>query len=101
MEKIEVIRHAAITVAEGLDFILGHFQEPIWPRSISTQTTEGRQVLAYSKEEVLAWFEAANFLDCRINEFHDYIVWNGINRQSPNLIFIDLFISLQITGSTR
>jgi hypothetical protein len=89
MEKIEVNRHAAITVREGLDFILGHFQELIWPRTISTQTTEGRQVLAYNKEEVLAWFEAANFLDCRINGYHDYTEWNGINRQAPNFIFID------------
>jgi hypothetical protein len=26
-------------INEGIDFILGHFQEPVWPRTISTKTT--------------------------------------------------------------
>jgi hypothetical protein len=25
---------------EGLDFILGHVKEPVWPRNISTHITE-------------------------------------------------------------
>jgi hypothetical protein len=26
------------TIEEGLDFILSHFEEPIWPRTIFTKT---------------------------------------------------------------
>ncbi len=80
-------------VIEGLDFILSHFEEPVWPRTVSTKTTEGRQVLVNHKEEAVARFEQANFLDCRINAYPDYTQWNGINRQAPNFIFIDLDLS--------
>ena len=38
-------------VAEGLDFILSHLKEPIWPRTISTKSTEGRQIPVYSKQQ--------------------------------------------------
>ena len=80
-----------VSIEEGLDLILSHFpdEEPVWPRKISTKTTEGRQVLVYSREEALAWFKAANYLDCRISAYPDYTQWNGINRQAPNLLFID------------
>jgi hypothetical protein len=77
-------------VNEGLDFILGHFQEPVWPRTISTKATEGRQVLTYNKKEALARFKQANYLDCRINAYPAYVEFKGINRQPPNFIFIDI-----------
>jgi hypothetical protein len=80
-------------VVEGLDFILSHFEERIWPRTISTKTTEGRQVLVCNKEEALARYEQANYLDCRISAYPDYTQWNVTNRQAPNLIFIDLDLS--------
>jgi hypothetical protein len=72
----------------GLDFIIGHFDEPIWPR-----TTEGRQVLVHSKAEAIAIFKQANLLDCRINAYPYYTGFGGINRQAPNFIFIDLDLS--------
>jgi hypothetical protein len=77
-------------VIEGLDFILSHFEDPIWPRTISTKTTEGRQVSVCNKEKALARYEQANYLDCRISAYPDYTLWNGTNRQVPNLTFIDL-----------
>lgn len=77
-------------IEEGLDFILGHFSEPIFPRTISTTATYGAQVLVYSKEEALARFEAANLLDCRVNAYPAFTQYKGINRQAPNFIFIDL-----------
>ena len=43
-----------VTIGGGLDFILRHFPPTIWPRTISTRTTEERQVLVYSKEEAFA-----------------------------------------------
>jgi hypothetical protein len=82
------IHHA---IEEGINCILGHFpeKEPIWPRTISTKTTEGRQVLVYDKEEALARFKQANYRDCKICAYPFYVEWKGINRQAPNLIFID------------
>jgi hypothetical protein len=77
-------------IEEGLVFILGHFSEPIFPRTISTAATYGAQVLVYSKEEALARFEAANLLDCRINAYQAFTQYKGINRQAPNFIFMDL-----------
>jgi Primase X len=82
-----------VTLCDGFDFILQHFEEPLWPRTVSTYTTEGRQILVYTKEEALARFNQAKLLDCRINSFRDYTGFGGINRQPPNFIFIDLDLS--------
>ena len=78
-------------IEEGLNYLITHFDEnrPIWPRTISTKTTQGRQIIVYSKEEALARFKQANYLDCKIGGYPHYIEWKGINRQAPNLIFID------------
>ena len=56
-------------IERGLDYILSHFQEPLWPRTISTKATEGRQILVNSREEALSRFKRANFLDCRISAY--------------------------------
>jgi hypothetical protein len=77
------------SIEEGLDFILSHFEEHIWPRTIYTKTL-GIQKLVYSKQEAIARFKQANLLACRINAYPDYTEWQGINRQAPNFIFIDL-----------
>jgi hypothetical protein len=84
----EHIRH---TIEDGLNCILSHFpeKEAIWPRRISTKTTGNSTLAVYSKEEALARFKQANFLDCKICAYPYYVEWKGINRQTPNLIFID------------
>ena len=85
-------------IDKGLDFILSHFHEPLWPRTISTKPTEGRQTLVYSKEEAISYFNGANYLDCKISAYPHWkptIVSNflGIkNAIRPNLIMIDLDI---------
>ena len=79
-----------IALDDGLDFVLSHLEEPIWPRTVSSFTTEERQILVYNKEEALARFRQANLLDCRINAYPYYVGITGINRQPPNFIFIDL-----------
>ena len=56
-------------IEEGLDFILSHFQEPIWPRAISSKTTECRQILVDNRDEALARFKQANYLDCRVSAY--------------------------------
>jgi hypothetical protein len=79
-----------VTIGLGLDYILSHFPPTIWPRTISTHTTEGRQVLVYSKEEALARFKQPSLLDCKISAYPHFVEWKGLNRQAPEIIFIDL-----------
>jgi hypothetical protein len=84
---------ARMTIEEGIDFILSHFEEPIWPRTLSSCSTQGRQILVYSKAEAIEKFKQANLLDCRINAYPYYTEFRAINRQAPNFIFIDLDLS--------
>ena len=84
---------------KGLDFILSHLQEPIWPRTVSTKATGGRQIIVNSKDEALAYFKAANYFDCRISAYpfwrpstlSDFV---GIrNTIPPSFVMIDLDLS--------
>ena len=69
----------------GLDEILNLFDNP-FPRTISTLATENKQVLVYSKEQTLEYFEKSNGIDCRISAFGI----SDIQQERPNLIFVDL-----------
>jgi len=75
---------------QDLQVILDHFEEPVFPRTISTKTTSGRQVEVESIEEAHARFKQANFTDCRINAYPAYTNYNGFNRQPPNFVMCDL-----------
>ena len=83
-------------VEKCLDFLLGHFQAPVWPKTIATKKTAGAQTVVSSREEVLTHFKEADFQDCRISGFR---YWRpstvsefvGIkNDIAPDLIMIDL-----------
>src|SRR6476469_3890757 len=87
-KRLHIIYEARIE--QGLDYLLTHFEEPIWPRTISTMTTQERQIVVFSRMEAFARFKQANGLDCRINAYPNYVEWKGINRQAPNFIFIDI-----------
>ena len=73
-----------------IDFILTHLEEPLFPRTISTYRSEGKQFEVFSKEEMIKAFEQSDFLDCRVNAYPSYTEYKGINRQAPNFLFIDL-----------
>jgi hypothetical protein len=75
---------------EDIEIILKHFEVPIWPMTISTKTTQGRQVEVKSINEVYVGFEQANFVDCRINACPPYTNYKGINRQAPIFVMCDL-----------
>src|SRR5690349_21252973 len=78
-------------VDRGLNFILSHFDntQPLWPRTISTNATEGVQIPVYSKEAALEYYKAADYLDCKINGYPKYK--KGLSlRIAPSFIFIDL-----------
>ena len=79
-----------IEVKEGLIFILNHLDN-LWPRMISTYPTKGGQRLVNNFAEAMAWFKAANFLDCRISaypKYTDYYVSRtGI---APSILLVDI-----------
>jgi hypothetical protein len=85
----------AMTIEEGIDFILSHFveEEPIWPRMISTWTTGGEhpQKLVNNEQEALKWYKAANRLDSRISAYPKYTDYY-INRTgiAPSLLHVDI-----------
>ena len=79
-----------VSEENGIDFILTHLTEPLFPRTISTYRSEGRQFEVFSKEEMIKAFEQSDFLDCRVNAYPSYTEYKGINRQAPNFLFIDL-----------
>jgi hypothetical protein len=76
-------------VEAGLDFILSHFQEPIFPRKIMTKQL-GYQVEIFNKEEALECFKSSNYQDCRINAYPSFTDYHGINRTPISFLMVDL-----------
>jgi hypothetical protein len=89
-------------VSEGLDLILSLFiavgQQRLFPRTIMTKNLNG-QIVVHTKEQILYWFEQADYQDCRINAYpaflskaeeRDYDRGINLNLFAPNILFIDL-----------
>src|ERR671939_259428 len=76
-------------VQDGLDFILNHFQEPLFPRKIMTKKL-GYQIEVFNKEEILEYFKESNYEDCRINAYPSFIEYHGINRTPISFLMVDL-----------
>jgi hypothetical protein len=76
-------------VKDGLDFILNHFQEPLFPRKIMTRQL-GYQVEVFSKEEALEYFKDSNYEDCRINAYPSFTEYRGINTTPVSFLMVDL-----------
>jgi non-catalytic primase subunit PriX-like protein len=70
-------------ITENTIFILNHFQEPLFPRTISTFRTKGKQIIVYNLTQIINEFSKSDFIDCRINAFSSV-------KPIPNFIFIDL-----------
>lgn len=75
---------------QSLEFILTHFQCPIYPRTISTYATNNAQVLIRDKETILQSFATASYKDCRISAYPDYTSFKEINRTPPSFFMCDL-----------
>jgi hypothetical protein len=76
-------------VEEGLDFILNHLQEPLFPRKVMTKDI-GYQLEVFNKEEALGYFKSSNYNDCRINAYPTYTEYHGINRTPISFLMFDL-----------
>jgi hypothetical protein len=70
-------------VSKGLEFILNHFSQPLWPRMVSTAATGGRQHEVDNEERAMLYFRGALWEDCRISAY-------GLAQTNPDLIFIEL-----------
>jgi len=81
------------SISVNVDFILTHFPDHIFPRTISTYKSRGKQFEVFSKEEMIARYEDSNFVDCRINAYPSHTQYKGIQRYPPNFIFADLDLS--------
>jgi hypothetical protein len=73
-----------------IEAVLNLFEEPVFPRTISTFATQGRQVEVNNIEAMIILFKSSNFMDCRINAFPSFTGYNGINMQAPNFVMCDL-----------
>ena len=76
-------------VQDGLDIILNHFQEPLFPRKVMTKKL-GYQVEVFNKEEILEHFKTSSYEDCRINAYPSFTEYHGINRTPISFLMIDL-----------
>lgn len=76
-------------IPENLDFILSHFQEPLFPRKIMTKQL-GYQKEVLSKQEALNYYESSDYEDCRINAYPSFTNYHGINRVAPSFVMMDL-----------
>jgi hypothetical protein len=76
-------------VQDGLDFILNHLQQPLFPRKIMTKQL-GYQVEIFNKEEALEYFKESNYEDCRINAYPSFTEYHGINRTPVSFLMVDL-----------
>jgi hypothetical protein len=87
---------AAITIAQGLAYVMGHFkgQEGYFPRTVSTKATQGAQILVNDAGDALDKFVEANFTDCRISAYPPQSTLSsyvGINLDvAPSVVMIDL-----------
>lgn len=71
----------------GVDFLLSHLAKPEFPRTIATKLTQGKQIVIVTKEEALACYKDANYMDCRLAAY-PYTVDN--RPQIIDFIMIDL-----------
>lgn len=82
-----------MNLSKSVDFILSHFEEPLFPRKLKTSTSNG-EFQVYTKQEVIESCEIANSKDCWINAYPECIDRTKMWDHTPNLIFIDLDLSL-------
>jgi hypothetical protein len=87
-------------VSEGIDIFLTLFAavgQKSFPRTIMTKCTRG-QVVVHNKDEIMYYFKACSYEDCRINAYpafpkdeeQIYKRQSNLDFLEPNILFIDL-----------
>lgn len=83
----------SVQCKRGLDYILAHLEEPLFPRDIMTKKLD-HKIEVFDKESILWHFEESNYQDCRISAYPRLTQYKGINLVAPSLIIIDLDLSV-------
>jgi hypothetical protein len=73
-----------VTIEQGLDFMLSHFSEPIWPRNIATAATQTKQYTVDDRQRALLYFNSALRQDCRLAIYANYEELIKTGRLGPN-----------------
>ena len=74
---------------------LNHPNNPLFPRKIMTRAL-GHQKEVLDAQEALAYFNASNNEDCRINSYPTYTEYRGINLTAPSFLMIDFDLYILI-----
>jgi hypothetical protein len=90
--SVDTLSHS-IQCNDGVDFILTHLEEPVFPRDIMTKKL-GHKIEVFNKKSVLCHFEQSNYQDCRISAYPRLTGYKGINLVAPNFIMIDIDLSV-------
>jgi hypothetical protein len=83
------LSHSIVCMEEGVDYILIHLQEPLFPRDIMTKKL-GHKIEVFDKKSMLWHFKESDYQDCRISAYPRLTQYKGINLVAPTLIMIDL-----------
>ena len=89
----------SVQCSRGIDYILTHLEEPLFPRDIMTKKL-GHKIEVFDKKSILWYFEESNYQDCRISAYPRLTDYKGINLVAPNFIMIDLDLSVLGTELT-
>jgi hypothetical protein len=87
--------YISMKIEDGIDFITSHFDcQSLFPRKMMTKICN-YQFSVYSKEVIAQKCMESDFMDCRINAYPEFTIWNKykIPLYPPNFIFIDLDLS--------
>lgn len=79
-------------IREGIRFIISHFEEPVFPRIISSTNShyEPGFKIVYNENEMLRAYENSNFIDCRVRVNPPLNNSKEIDTASTHLITFDL-----------
>ena len=79
-----------IDIESSVGFILPHFEEPLFPRKISTFKSNNKQFLVDSKQEIIDSFLDSNFVDCQINAYPILTEYKDFPTFKPDFLSIDI-----------
>lgn len=98
-ESLEKCRKCQ-TVEQGLDFMLWHFIEPLWPRNVSTAVTKNYQKIVDYRDRAILHYEGALRADCRISCYANYeeLAKRGLIAQEFRPKVSHLFMELDLVN---
>jgi hypothetical protein len=74
----------------GLEFVLSHLDEPLFPRTIMTEKL-GRQMKVFDRGSAINHFKGSDYYDCRINAYSNLI------QQDESMLFYTNEVEIVIT----